>query len=234
MTDATTATGATMPVLILLGPPGAGKGTQAKKLEEQFGFVQLSTGDLLRDAVARGTQAGKAAREVMDRGDLVGDDIVIRIVSDRLVAPDCAQGVILDGFPRTTAQAAALEDLLAAKGARVNAAISLEVDDAAMVARISGRYTCAGCGEGYHDSFKQPQAQGVCDKCGGTAFKRRADDTAETVRSRLEAYHADTAPLIDYYDAKGALHRVDAMQSIAEVERSLHALVAPVKGAELA
>lgn len=234
MTDATTATGATMPVLILLGPPGAGKGTQAKKLEEQFGFVQLSTGDLLRDAVARGTQAGKAAREVMDRGHLVGDDIVIRIVSDRLVAPDCAQGVILDGFPRTTAQAAALEDLLAAKGARVNAAISLEVDDAAMVARISGRYTCAGCGEGYHDSFKQPAAQGVCDKCGGTAFKRRADDNAETVRSRLEAYHADTAPLIDYYDAKGALHRVDAMQSIAEVERSLHALVAPVKGAALA
>ncbi|MCR9146961.1 MAG: adenylate kinase [Rhodobacteraceae bacterium] len=234
MTDATTATGATMPVLILLGPPGAGKGTQAKKLEEQFGLIQLSTGDLLRDAVARGTQAGKAAQEVMDRGGLVGDDIVIRIVADRLDAPDCEQGVILDGFPRTTAQAAALEGLLAQKGASVNAAISLEVDDAAMVERISGRFTCAACGEGYHDSFKQPQAQGVCDKCGGTEFKRRADDTAETVRSRLAAYHADTAPLIDFYDAKGALHRIDAMQPIAAVERSLQAIVAPVTGAALA
>ena len=223
-----------MPVLILLGPPGAGKGTQAKKLEEKFGLVQLSTGDLLRDAVARGTPAGKAAKDVMDRGDLVGDDIVIRIVSDRLDAPDCAQGVILDGFPRTTAQASALEGLLARKNARVTAAISLDVDDAAMIDRISGRYTCAGCGEGYHDTFKTPRAAGTCDKCGGTEFKRRADDNADTVRSRLEAYHADTAPLIAFYDAKGALRRVDAMQSIAAVERSLQDLVAPVKGQALA
>ena len=216
---------AAAPVLILLGPPGAGKGTQARMLEERFGLVQLSTGDLLRAAVAAGTEAGKQAKAVMEAGDLVSDEIVIAILRDRMAEPDCAKGVILDGFPRTDVQAEALDALLAETGARINAAISLDVDDAAMVERISGRYTCAGCGEGCHDSFKPPKADGVCDKCGGTAFKRRADDNAETVGARLEAYHAQTAPLIAYYDAKGALHRVDAMGAIDEIAGALSALV---------
>ena len=213
------------PVLILLGPPGAGKGTQARMLEDQFGLVQLSTGDLLRAAVAQGTEAGKRAKAVMDAGGLVSDDIVIAILRDRLAQADCARGVILDGFPRTTVQAQALDQLLAETGQQINAAISLEVDDAAMVSRISGRYTCAACGEGYHDQFKKPAVAGTCDKCGGTEMKRRADDKAETVASRLEAYHAQTAPLIGYYDDKGALSRIDAMGGIGDIAADLGAIV---------
>ncbi|MGR3635462.1 MAG: adenylate kinase [Shimia sp.] len=213
-------------ISILLGPPGAGKGTQARMLENQFGLVQLSTGDLLRAAVAAGTDAGKQAKAVMEDGDLVSDDIVIAILRDRLGEADCAKGVILDGFPRTTVQAEALDALLSETGQRINAAISLEVDDGAMVTRISGRYTCGGCGEGYHDSFKQPAKSDVCDTCGGGVFKRRADDNAETVASRLEAYHAQTAPLIAYYDGKGALQSVDAMGDIDAIAKELGALVA--------
>jgi adenylate kinase len=212
-------------VLILLGPPGAGKGTQARMLEEKFGLVQLSTGDLLRAAVAAGTEAGKAAKAVMEAGDLVSDEIVIAILRDRLTEADCAKGVILDGFPRTTVQAQALDDLLASTGQKINAAISLEVQDAEMVTRISGRYTCGGCGEGYHDSFKQPATAGTCDKCGSTDMKRRADDNAETVASRLEAYHAQTAPLIAYYDGKGALKTINAMGEINEIAQGLNEIV---------
>ncbi|MBQ0750131.1 MAG: adenylate kinase [Roseovarius sp.] len=212
--------------LVLLGPPGAGKGTQARMLEEQFGLVQLSTGDLLRAAVAAGTEAGRAAKAVMEAGDLVSDEIVIAILRDRLAEPDCAKGVILDGFPRTTVQAEALDGLLAEIGQGIRAAISLEVDDAAMVTRISGRYTCGGCGEGYHDSFKVPAVEGTCDKCGGTEMKRRADDNAETVEQRLRAYHAQTAPLISYYESRGVLARVDAMAEIEAVARELNAIVA--------
>ena len=212
-------------VLILLGPPGAGKGTQARMLEEKFGLVQLSTGDLLRAAVAAGTEAGLAAKAAMDSGGLVSDEIVLAILKDRLADPDTQKGVILDGFPRTAGQAAALDDLLAAQGSGIDAAISLDVDDAAMVERVAGRYTCAGCGEGYHDSFKQPAAAGVCDKCGGTEFKRRADDNAETVGARLEAYHAQTAPLISYYEGKGVLSRVDAMGAIDRVAGDLASVV---------
>ena len=204
-------------VLILLGPPGAGKGTQARLMEDRFGLVQLSTGDLLRAAVAAGTEAGKQAKAVMEAGGLVSDDIVIAILRARLAEPDVAKGVILDGFPRTTIQAEALDTLLAETGQKINAAISLEVDDAAMVSRISGRYTCGGCGEGYHDLFKTPDVSGVCDKCGSTEMKRRSDDKAETVASRLEAYHAQTAPLIAYYDGKGVLKQVDAMLAIDDV-----------------
>lgn len=211
-------------VLILLGPPGAGKGTQARMLEEDFGLVQLSTGDLLRAAVAAGTEAGQKARAVMEAGQLVSDDIVLAILKDRMAEPDVARGIILDGFPRTDGQAAALDGLLAQAGQRVNAAISMDVDDEAMVGRVSGRFTCAGCGEGYHDEFKHPAQAGVCDKCGGTAFKRRADDNAETVRERLKAYHAQTAPLIAYYEAKGVLQRVDGMQDIAVVRKALAAV----------
>lgn len=215
-------------VLILLGPPGAGKGTQARMLEERFGLVQLSTGDLLRAAVAAGTPAGLAAKAVMEAGGLVSDDIVLAILKDRMAEPDVAKGVILDGFPRTAGQAAALDQLLADQAQKVTAAISLEVDDAAMVGRIAGRYTCAACGEGYHDEFKQPAVAGVCDKCGGTEFKRRADDKAETVAERLRAYHAQTAPLIAHYAAHGVLERVDAMQDIDAVAGGLGDIVARV------
>ncbi len=215
-------------VIILLGPPGAGKGTQARILEEDFGLIQLSTGDLLRAAVARGTPAGLAAKAVMEAGALVSDDIVLAILKDRMAEPDVARGVTLDGFPRTRGQAEALDALLAANGQRVTAAVSLEVDDAAMVDRIAGRHTCATCGEGYHDSFKQPAVAGVCDKCGGTAFKRRADDKAETVAARLAAYHAETAPLIAYYAAKGVLDRVDAMGPIPDIRAALARIVGGV------
>ncbi len=216
------------PVLILLGPPGAGKGTQARMLEEEFGLVQLSTGDLLRAAVAAGTDAGKRAKAVMEAGALVSDEIVLAILKDRMAAPDVAKGIILDGFPRTDGQAAALDTLLASAGQKVTAAVSLEVDDEAMVGRVSGRYTCGTCGEGYHDQFKQPAHAGTCDKCGGTGFKRRADDNAETVRERLKAYHAQTAPLIAYYDGKGVLERIDAMGPIAEVREALAGIVGRV------
>ncbi|MGY3437461.1 MULTISPECIES: adenylate kinase [unclassified Marinovum] len=216
-------------VLILLGPPGAGKGTQARMLEDKFGLVQLSTGDLLRAAVAQGTEAGKAAKAVMEAGELVSDEIVINILRDRLTEDDTAKGVILDGFPRTTVQAEALDTLLGETGQKIDAAIALEVEDAAMVTRISGRYTCADCGEGYHDSFKQPEKSGVCDNCGSTEFKRRADDNAETVASRLEAYHAQTAPLINYYDGKDVLARVDAMGEIGAIAEALGEIVAEAR-----
>lgn len=215
----------TAPVIILLGPPGAGKGTQAKLLEERFGLVQLSTGDLLRGAVKSGTEAGKQAKAVMEAGGLVSDEIVLAVLKDRLAEPDVARGVILDGFPRTTGQAEALDWLLAEAGQKIDAAVSLEVDDAAMVGRIAGRYTCSACGEGYHDQFKQPAKAGACDKCGGTAFTRRADDNAETVQARLDAYHAQTAPLIAYYEGRGVLARVDAMGEIPSIAASLGDIV---------
>ena len=217
-------------VLILLGPPGAGKGTQARMLEETFGLVQLSTGDLLRAAVAAGTDAGMAAKAVMAAGGLVSDDIVLAILKDRMADPDTKKGVILDGFPRTAGQAEALDALLASTGQRVNSVISMEVEDGPMIARVAGRYTCGGCGEGYHDAFKQPAKAGVCDKCGSTEFKRRADDTAETAGARLAAYHAQTAPLIAYYKGRGVLERVDAMADIATVQGSMQASVKRVVG----
>ncbi|MBR2657884.1 MAG: adenylate kinase [Loktanella sp.] len=212
-------------VLILLGPPGAGKGTQARMLQDHFGLVQLSTGDLLRAAVAAGTEAGREAKAVMTAGGLVSDEIVLAILKDRLQEPDTAQGVILDGFPRTTVQAQALDKLLAESGQRINAAVSLDVDDAEMVNRIAGRFTCGGCGEGYHDTFKAPAVAGVCDKCGSTDMVRRADDKAETVGQRLAAYHAQTAPLISYYEEQGNLQRIDAMGEIGQVAKDLSAIV---------
>lgn len=214
------------PVYILLGPPGAGKGTQARQLEDRFGLVQLSTGDMLRAAVAAGTEAGLRARAVMEAGQLVSDEIVLGVLADRMAQPDVARGIILDGFPRTAGQAAALDDMLARAGQRVSAAISLEVDDEAMIARVAGRYTCAKCGEGWHDTLKRPTVAGTCDKCGGTEFKRRADDNAETARERLRAYHAQTAPLIAHYAAQGVLARVDAMGEIAAIARALSDIVA--------
>lgn len=203
--------------LILLGPPGAGKGTQARILVEREGLVQLSTGDMLRAAVAAGTDVGKKAKEVMDTGGLVSDEIVVGIVSDRLDEDDIKSGAIFDGFPRTVAQAGALDDLLKLKGMTLKAAVELKVDDDEMVDRISGRYTCANCGEGYHDRHKTPKVADVCDACNGTEFKRRADDNASTVRNRLEEYHEETAPLIKYYSGRGVLRSVDGMAEIENV-----------------
>lgn len=218
----------TAPVLILLGPPGAGKGTQARMLEEKFGLVQLSTGDLLRAAVAAGTDAGKQAQAVMDAGELVSDEIVISILSDRLEDKDCTGGVVLDGFPRTTAQAQALDMLLGQKGQSISAVISLDVHEVKMVQRIAGRFTCGGCGEGYHESFKPTRKPGTCDNCGSTEMVRRADDTAQTVMSRLDAYQQQTAPLIEYYAQQGALKRVDAMGEIEEIADDMARIVSTV------
>ncbi len=218
----------TAPVLILLGPPGAGKGTQARVLQEKFGLVQLSTGDLLRGAVAAGTKAGKEAKAVMEAGGLVSDSIVLEVLSDRLSEPDCAAGVVLDGFPRTTGQAEALDEMLAVSGQKINAAIALEVDNVKMVLRIAGRFTCGDCGEGYHDTFKPTTTDGVCDGCGSTNMTRRADDNAQTVMSRLDAYQLQTEPLISYYDAKGALSRVDAMGDIEAIGQSIAQIVSKV------
>ncbi|HSF94936.1 MAG TPA: adenylate kinase [Thermohalobaculum sp.] len=209
--------------IILLGPPGAGKGTQARILMDGMGLVQLSTGDMLRAAVAAGSEVGRKAKAVMEAGQLVSDDIVIGVVSDRLDQPDTRSGVIFDGFPRTAEQAKALDRLLAEKGLTLDAVVSMDVDDDLLVDRVSGRFTCGKCGEGYHDTHKRPARDGVCDSCGGTEFKRRADDNAETVRARLTAYHADTAPLIEYYRGTGKLKSVDGMAEIGEVTRSIRA-----------
>ncbi|MEL6233895.1 MAG: adenylate kinase [Pseudomonadota bacterium] len=211
--------------LVLLGPPGAGKGTQARRLTQAFGLVQLSTGELLRAATAAGSPAGQAAQAVMTAGGLVPDATVIAVVEDRLALPDTAAGVIFDGFPRTIAQAEALDGLLRSEGRQLGLAISMEVDDALMIERISGRFTCATCGEGYHDRFKRPQIAGVCDVCESTSFTRRTDDTPGIVRDRLQAYHAETAPLLAHYAATGRLARVDAMTGIDAIADALGALL---------
>jgi adenylate kinase len=207
--------------LILLGPPGAGKGTQAQRLQQARGLVQLSTGDMLRAAVAAGSEIGKRADAVMKRGELVSDEIVVGIIEDRIAQPDCAKGFILDGFPRTAAQAEALDAMLARKGLKLGAVVEMVVDDSQMVDRITGRFTCAKCGAGYHDTNRPPKRAGICDVCGGTEFTRRADDKAETVKARLEAYHRQTAPLLPYYRGKGILQQVDGMAPIEEVSRQI-------------
>jgi len=211
--------------IILLGPPGAGKGTQAKRLEDAFGLVQLSTGDMLRAEVAAGSELGKEAKSVMESGGLVSDELVIGIISSRIDQPDCKSGFILDGFPRTTAQAEALDAMLDDKGIKLDKVIELEVNDDAMVERICGRYTCSKCGKGYHDTFEKPKKEGVCDSCGATDFTRRADDNEETVRSRLTAYHEQTAPIAKHYSNKGALTGVDGMAPIDDVTAQLKAIV---------
>ena len=211
--------------LILLGPPGGGKGTQAKRLMDKFGLVQLSTGDMLRAAVASGSEIGLKAKAVMEAGQLVTDEIVIGIIEDRLEAPDAKNGVIFDGFPRTVAQAEALDRLLTAHGRKLDVVVEVRVPDQLLIDRVVGRFTCAKCGAGYHDKFQKPKTEGVCDACGGTEMTRRADDNAETVGKRLEAYHAQTAPLLPYYEGKGLLKVLDGAQDIAVVTKELTALL---------
>lgn len=203
--------------LILLGPPGCGKGTQAQRLQESHGLVQLSTGEMLRAAVASGSELGKQAKKIIEAGKLVPDDIMVRMIAERINQPDCADGFILDGFPRTTGQAEALDVMLAEKKLPLDYVIEMKVDTKVLTGRITGRYNCAKCGAGYHDEFQKPEIEGKCDACGGTEFTRREDDNAETVRARLAAYEEQTAPLLPYYRKMGALRTVDGMAAIDQV-----------------
>lgn len=209
--------------LILLGPPGAGKGTQAQRLQDELGLRQLSTGDMLRAAVKSGSELGKKAQGIMERGELVPDDLIISMIDQRIAEPDCKNGFILDGFPRTVAQAEALDRMLDKRGMKLDAVVEMQVDEKALAERITGRFSCAKCGAGYHDTFKQPRKPGVCDVCGSTEFSRRKDDNAETVTARLRAYREQTAPLLPYYRARGTLKTVDGMASMEEVYRQIKA-----------
>lgn len=220
--------------LILLGPPGAGKGTQAMRIQEKYNLIQLSTGDMLRAAVAAGTEVGLKAKSIMEQGGLVSDDIMVAMIRERIAKPDCRNGFILDGFPRTVAQAEALDVMLKEERQSLDAVIELQVNDELLAKRIAGRFTCANtdCGEGYHDEFKQPEKEGVCDKCGSTEFKRRPDDNLETVAARLKAYHEQTAPLIPYYEKNGLLRSVDGMQEMDAVTVELEKILSELKSAK--
>lgn len=207
--------------IILLGPPGAGKGTQSARLVDHHGMRQLSTGDMLRAAVKAETPVGLEAKAVMERGELVSDEIVSALIDAELSAMGPDIGAIFDGYPRTEAQAVSLDEILKSHGRSLDHVIELEVDEEALVDRITGRFTCAKCGEGYHDRYKQPATEGVCDKCGSTEFKRRPDDNEETVRTRMAEYRAKTAPILPHYEARGIVTRVDGMASIEEVTKAI-------------
>ena len=207
--------------IMLLGPPGAGKGTQAKILVAERGMVQLSTGDMLRAVRASGSELGQRVGEIMDKGDLLPDEMMIEMIDARLDEPDCKNGAIFDGFPRTNAQAVALDEMLARKGLTLKAVVELTVDEEALVGRITGRYSCSNCGAGYHEEFQRPAVPGVCDSCGHQDFKRRPDDNEDTVRDRLAVYRRDTAPIIPHYEAQGLIQRVDGMADIEDVKAAV-------------
>ena len=215
--------------IVLLGPPGAGKGTQARRLQDDYGMIQLSTGDMLRAAVAEGTPLGQKAKKIIEAGQLVPDDVIVAMIADRIKRPDCANGFILDGFPRTVPQAEALDKMLSEQRRKLDYVVEMQIDDAALVDRVSGRFTCAKCGAGYHDRHKPTKKPGVCDVCGSTEFTRRADDNAETMTARLKAYHAQTAPILPYYRGKGVLRSVDGMAPIDAVTKAIEAILGPKK-----
>lgn len=214
-------------ILVVMGPPGAGKGTQAMEIARRRSLAHLSTGDMLRSAVAAGDAVGLRAKPMMAAGELVSDAVMIELVANRINQADCARGFILDGFPRTRVQAQALADLLSVRGRKLDAVIDLKIDDTLLIDRVAGRFTCANdaCREGYHDRYKPTAKTGVCDKCGGTSFKRRPDDNAETMRVRLAAYQAETAPLQAFYESGGLLHTVDASGGIDEVATAVDRVV---------
>lgn len=216
-------------IIILMGPPGAGKGTQAKRLQDKYGMVQLSTGDMLRASIARGDEAGKKAESIMREGKLVPDELIIEMIETRLKQDDCKNGVIFDGFPRTVAQAEALDGMLARTGSGLDAVIEMKVDDDALTTRITGRFACAKCGAGYHDLYQPTKVQGICDKCGSTDFTRRDDDKEETVKKRLNAYYLQTAPILPYYREKGMLKTIDGMAEMDDVSAALFAILDPIK-----
>jgi adenylate kinase len=215
--------------ILLLGPPGAGKGTQAKRLEERYGMVQLSTGDMLRAERASGSALGKQVQAIMDAGQLVSDDIMIALIAQRIAALK-GKGFILDGFPRTVPQAEALDEMLKKNGLSLDHVIELTVDEDALVDRIAGRFSCAKCGASYHDRYHRPKQEGVCDVCGSHDFIRRPDDNAETVKARLAAYRAQTAPILPYYQSRGVLRSIDGMAEIDDVTRQIETILNKPKG----
>jgi adenylate kinase len=215
--------------LVLFGPPGAGKGTQAVRLRQQYGVPQLATGDMLRASVASGSQLGRQAQEIMQAGKLMPDDIVLKMIEERLDEDDCRDGFIMDGFPRTVRQAEVFDALLERRRLKLDRVIEITVDDEALIERISGRFSCASCGAGYHDTHKKPERDGVCDACGGQDFVRRSDDTREIVASRIRAYHRQTQPVLPYYMDKGLLARVDGMAGIEDVSRHIRQVLSATK-----
>lgn len=215
--------------IILLGPPGAGKGTQAKLLQEQYGMIQIATGDMLRAAIKRGEPLGLEAKKLMDAGNLVPDDLMVRMIAERIAQPDSQNGFILDGFPRTVPQAEALDKMLAARNTGLDAVIELKADEYALIERVSGRFSCAACGAGYHEKFKPTKKTGVCDVCGSREFCHRSDDNAETLKTRLKAYQEQTAPILPYYRQKGILKTVDGMAGMETVHDLIDAVLKAAK-----
>jgi adenylate kinase len=213
--------------IILLGPPGAGKGTQARLLEETYGIVQVSTGDMLRASIKRGEPLGMEAKQIMEAGKLVPDELIIRMIEERIKKPDCGKGFILDGFPRTVAQAEALDKMLSDHHKKLNAVIEIDVDEDKLVERVSGRFTCAKCGEGYHDKFRPTKKPGICDVCGSTEFTRRPDDNASTMQSRIKTFREQTLPILPYYTAKGLLKAVNGMKPMLDVQKDIVAILYP-------